>query len=76
MTIFLLAGNFGEFQKFMEEKQLTRGVFYVSGLKRLEGRTVGPRDKIVFYGTFYMRKDAVDIISAIERCKERYNKRD
>ena len=70
MTLFLLAGNFQEFQRYMKEKNLTRGVFYVSGLKRLEGRKIGPRDKILIYGTFYMRKDAEDILTKINEIKQ------
>jgi len=66
MTIFLLAGNYSEYQRFMKEKGLTRGVFYVSGLKRLEGRHIGPKDKVIMYGTFYMRKDAEAIIQKIK----------
>jgi len=69
MTLFLLAGNFQEFQRYMKEKNMTRGVFYVSGLSRLKGRKIGPRDKILIYGTFYQRKDAEDIIKEITICK-------
>ena len=54
----------------MKEKNLTRGVFYVSGLKRLDNRKIGSRDKILIYGTFYMRKDAEEIVAKINEIKQ------
>ena len=71
MTIFLLAGNFAEYEQFMKERGLSRGVFYVSGLERLKGRIITKRDKIVIYGTFIQRKDADLIYKEIESCKKR-----
>jgi hypothetical protein len=71
MTIFLLAGNYDEYEQFMKEKGLTRGVFYVSGLHRLVGRVITNKDKIVIYGTFIQRKDADVIYQTIESCKKK-----
>lgn len=71
MTIFLLAGNYTEYEQFMKERGLSRGVFYVNGVDRLKGRTITKNDKIIVYGTFMQRKDAEIIYQTINSLKNK-----
>jgi len=71
MTIFVIAGNWGEFQDFKRERGLERGVFYVRNAYSLQGRIIRDNDEVAIYGTALMRKDIEILMREIKACKKR-----
>lgn len=62
MTGFILAGNYQQYRRCIEERGLDRQEWpYLGQLHDLYGRS-GPLT-IQFYGTWYARQDATDLLN-------------
>jgi len=72
MTLFVIVGNREESDEYNAKNKGKKGFYVIISPKALKDKIIGPKDKILFYGSAMKRRDIGRIMKEIDKCKKRF----